>query len=455
MPNKMLKDEQSIIKQIILLAIPIIGTFLSQKLIQVITTFMLGHINTNALAAGGLFITFYTLIIVISIGIFNAVNVFIARVIGTNQLNLISKYVIQGCYIAIALSILIILGLWYAPHILFSIPEYYNIAPQVLILSKASSFGVPGTLFYLVFKETLTALKLPKINFYVVILSIPILIIMDYFIIFILKIDDNMKIMLVGFANAIIEWFLFIGILCYCFISNKVKPIILKDITFQLCLPTIKNILRLGIPTAMIFMLDVGMVLAASILTGYFGAVSLSAYQISLQLGTIAYMFPMGISLAVTTLISHQFGTNNFTEIRKIFKNGINLGLIIAIVILLIYIFFGSYIASIFMDSNEANFNAVIHYATIFLIVAGATQLFDSILAISNSTLRGLGDVMIPMYYCILCYWLIGVSSMFILGFLLKLNALGIWLGLCLGIGCACILTFIRAYKRCFSVTLT
>lgn len=194
------------------------------------------------------------------------------------------------------------------------------------------------------------------------------------------------------------------------------------------------------------------MVLAASFLIGYFGATNLSAYQISLQLGTIAYMFPMGISLAVTTIVSHQFGSNNFNEIRKIFKTGLLLGALIAIVILFIYLFFGTTITTIFIKSSESNHNIVITYATKFLIIAGITQLFDSLLAIATSILRGLGDVIAPMYYCIVCYWLIGVSSMWILGFLLKLDGLGIWLGLCLGISCACLLTLGRAYKKCFTL---
>lgn len=161
--NRNSNYESNIVWQIIILAIPIIGTFLAQKAIQIITTFMLGHIGIRALAAGSLFMSFYMLIIVISIGIFNAINVFIAKEIGANQFNLISKYLIQGLYIAILLSILIMLGLWYAPLILLSLPEYHNIAPIVISISRASSFGVPGTLFYLVFREALTAIMCPEI----------------------------------------------------------------------------------------------------------------------------------------------------------------------------------------------------------------------------------------------------------------------------------------------------
>ncbi len=452
MNNAYLNNQVSILKQILLLAIPIVGTFLAQKSIQVINTFMLGHLSINALASGSLFLSFYLLVIVIFMGVFNAVNVFISRALGENNSEHIGKYFIHGIYIIILVSIPIMFCMWFLPLLLRFIPEYASIETSTLQLARAASFGIPGTLLYLLLREIMTAFKLSKINFYVVLIVIPVLIIIDYLIVFVS--DSTNKIALIGYSNSFTEWFLAMGLLTYAIGSTKINSQIFSRNNFKLDLEKLNDIIKLGLPTGMIFILDVGMVLTASLLAGYYGAVSLAAFQIALQLTSLAYMFPMGIGFAVTTLISHQYGANNFGEIKKIAKIGINIGLGIALFILVLFISFGKELSLLFLINNDSAADTVVFYATRFIIVAGFVQLFDAGLAIANGVLRGVGDATVPMYYSIICYWLFGVGGILVFCFLLHINAIGIWLGLFIGISSTSILVFIRLQNKLKSPAL-
>jgi|GEM_PF-6865887 len=437
------------LKSICLLAVPIVGTFLSQKAIQVTNTFMLGHISVTALAAGSLFMSFYMLLIVINMGLFNAVNIVISRKSGANES--VQKHFAQGVYIAIFASVPFILCTWFLPIILRFMPKYAEIADTTLQLSRAASFGIPGTLFYLLLRETITAFKRPKINWYVVLAAIPLFAFVNYYIVFIHQ--SGNKIVLIGYSNAFIEWFLAIGLLACIYFSDFLRTNLFSDKHFKLSFSHLFDILKIGLPNAAILALDVGMVMAAGFLAGYFGASSLSAYQIALQLTTIAYMFPIGIGFALTTLISHQYGARHFSEIRKIFKTGICLSMSLASCLLLVFLFFGKPLSLLFL-SDLTHINEVISYSIRFLMLAGFLQLLDSGLAIMNSTLRAIGDVIVPLYCAILCYWLLGIGSILLLCFVFKIGAIGIWVGLCIGIGSAFLLLAFRVRYQLEQITL-
>jgi MATE family multidrug resistance protein len=48
--------------------------------------------------------------------------------------------------------------------------------------------------------------------------------------------------------------------------------------------------------------------------------------------------------------------------------------------------------------------------------------------------LRGLNDTRIPMLFAAICFWLIGFSACYGLGFPLGLGAVGVWIGLSIGL---------------------
>jgi len=68
------------------------------------------------------------------------------------------------------------------------------------------------------------------------------------------------------------------------------------------------------------------------------------------------------------------------------------------------------------------------------LLVAAAFQLFDGLQTVATGALRGSGDTRTPMVANFVAYWCIGLPLGYILCFRFGLGALGIWLGLCIGL---------------------
>ena len=77
---------------------------------------------------------------------------------------------------------------------------------------------------------------------------------------------------------------------------------------------------------------------------------------------------------------------------------------------------------------------AVVRVGATLLLVAAAFQLFDGLQTVATGALRGTGDTRTPMLANLVAYWFIGLPLSYFLCFKLGWGAVGIWIGLCIGL---------------------
>src|SRR5205807_8970340 len=77
---------------------------------------------------------------------------------------------------------------------------------------------------------------------------------------------------------------------------------------------------------------------------------------------------------------------------------------------------------------------AVVRVGATLLLVAAAFQLFDGVQVVTTGALRGAGDTKTPMLANLGSYWFIGIPLGYFLCFRLGWGALGVWIGLCIGL---------------------
>ncbi|MEZ7957921.1 MAG: MATE family efflux transporter [Rubritalea sp.] len=205
----------------------------------------------------------------------------------------------------------------------------------------------------------------------------------------------------------------------------------------------IKSLLRLGFPAGLQTLTEVGAFVMSGIILGWISKEALAAQQIALVCAGIAFMIPLGISIALTIRVAEKVGRNQTSNLHAIYLSGWSLTLVFSILTGMSFLLFGGQMAQQFIDDAPL----VIAYATSFLMVAGVFQIVDGQQVASIGMLRGLHDTTKPAVIGFFSYWIIGIPFGYWLAFHTNVGAVGIWWGLALGLTIASILLGVRLWR--------
>jgi MATE family multidrug resistance protein len=191
----------------------------------------------------------------------------------------------------------------------------------------------------------------------------------------------------------------------------------------------IRELLRLGLPAAVQFLLEISAFTAATILVARLGALPLAGHQIALNVAGLSFMVPLGVASAAAVRVGHAIGARDIPGAIRSGWMAILFSIAFECFSALLLICFPGAIARIYSSDI-----LVIRAGTVLLIVAGVFQLFDGLQVVIAGALRGAGNTRTPMLVHLLGYWMIGVPLGAILCFKIAWGATGFWIGLCVGL---------------------
>jgi len=212
--------------------------------------------------------------------------------------------------------------------------------------------------------------------------------------------------------------------------------------------PAFFEVFRLGLPIGFTILAEVGLFMAASLMMGWLGTVQLAAHGIALQLASISFMVPLGLSHAATVRVGQAYGRNNMAELARAAHTVMGLAVVISFAAASLFWLAPETLIGLFLDEANVDSAELLAVAVPLLLVAAAFQMVDAIQAIGAGLLRGIKDTRIPMFIAVISYWPIGLSAAYGLGFGLGLGGPGIWAGLALGLGVAAVLLNLRFANR-------
>jgi MATE family multidrug resistance protein len=190
------------------------------------------------------------------------------------------------------------------------------------------------------------------------------------------------------------------------------------------------EILRYGLPVSAHIGLELWAFEIATLLSGRLGAVELAAHTVVLNLASVAFMIPLGISQAAVTRVGNLIGEGK--RGRAQLAAWVSLGMGVAAMLLsgTLFVVFRHGLPRLYSDDP-----GLIAAAAVILPIAGLFQIFDGTQVIGTGILRGMGRTRPAAAINFVGYYLLALPIGAGLAFGLGWGLPGIWWGLLIGLG--------------------
>jgi len=161
-------------------------------------------------------------------------------------------------------------------------------------------------------------------------------------------------------------------------------------------MPTIKKILRIGLPVGFqSLLLAIGDVTITGVINSH-GPDVVAAYATGWRITMFAMMFSMNLAMAHAVFAGQNLGAGSLDRIKQGFRDTILVMVALSFAMTAVIYIFGDALLLFFISSGDAHIDAVVPLARGYLRVSSAFYIFLGAIWLYNFTLRGIGDVAVP-----------------------------------------------------------
>lgn len=435
-------------RALVVLAIPLVLTQLSQIALQTTDVVMMGWLGPRDLAAGALAShTFYAFFL-LGLGICSAVAPLVAQALGAKRRREVRRYTRMGLYAALIVSIpLTALLAWFAPiaRLLGQDPEIVALARPYMFLLLA---GLPPALGYVVLRCFCAALGRPNPPLVAMAVCVPLNGVLNYGLMFGELGLPELGLVGAGVATAIVEWLMFLGLLVYVVRDRRFRRYGLLVRWWRRDWSRLRELFRVGLPIGGAILMESLMFSSAVYFMGVIGQDAIAAHQIAIQCAAITFMVPLGVGQAAVIRVGLAAGARDRVGVRRAGLVAFAVGCGFMATMALVFLAIPEVIAGAYLDLADPRSAPVLSLAVTFLAIAALFQIFDGAQVLGQHTLRGLKDTRTPMLVAGVGYWLIGMPSSALLAFAFGLEGLGVWLGLAAGLAFVSVALFFRFLRQ-------
>lgn len=430
-------------RQVLVLAYPVIITMLSQTLMWLVDTIMVGRIGTAQLGAVGLGGMLTWMFFSLFNGLISSANTFVAQDYGAKKYDDIGKIAWHYVYMAVA-SYIILLALIpfsnYAIKLIGSSPAVTEYSGTYMRIRLYSGIGVFTSFALAGFFRGIGNTKTPM---FIALIANCFNVIANYLLIFG---NDTLRIPRLEVTGAAIATFLssiFSAILYLTiYLSKNYDRLYLTRSFYRLESALINRIMRVGMPMGIQFFLDNGSFSVFSAFIARMGDAPLAASNAAMTLMSTSFMPLVGISIATTTLVGQFIGARDLPNARKSGYTAIKIGVIYAMLVASNFFIFPKYLVLIVSKDPE-----VVDLGARILMLAGIFQVSDGFGICSNGALRGAGDTRFTMVIGLSYAWFLFVPLAYVLGYTLNGGVVGAWVGATIYIVIYGVTVFVRFHR--------
>lgn len=439
------------LRQTLRLALPLVFGQLSAIGMNVVDALLAGHLDAHTLGAVAIGTSVWSLAIVASIGVMMALPPSVAQLHGGGRNDDIGPLFRQALWLALALGILLGLGVRFGGSLLVStIGVDARLLPDVTRFLHAVAFGAPAMTIFFALRGLSEGLGLTRPTMYFSLLGLVLLAPIGYVLMYGAFGVPRLGALGSGVATALVLWLEMFAFALY--VGRRAHY---RDYRLLVCFDwpdavALRGLMRIGIPMGISLFMEASLFVAVALAIGTLGTDVVAGHQVAINVASVSFMVPLGLAMATTVRVGHAVGRGDGDGVRDAGLVGIGLTLAAQTISVGLMLLLPRQIASLYTTDP-----GVIALAAQLLMLAGLFQFSDGLQVAAAGALRGLKDTRVPMFITMFAYWVIGMPVGWWLAFPHGLGARGMWMGLIAGLSVAAVLLSRRFWKLAQAVPAT
>jgi putative MATE family efflux protein len=368
--------------------IPLLIGNLFQQFYSMADTFIVGNtIGVEALAAVGCTGSINFLILGFIFGFTSGTSIITAQRFGAGDTVGVRRSFAASLVLGIGMTIIITaISVAVARPLLVLLRTPEEILEGAYFYIVIIFWGIGAAVLFNIFSSVMRAVGDSRTPLIFLVIACIINIILDY--LFILAFHMGVE----GAAIATVIAQLVSGLLCIPVIIKKLPILRLTKADWKISGTEIKEHLRVALPMGFqMSIIAIGVVVLQFALN-VLGTTAVAAFTAAQKIDQVATMPLNSFGVTMATYTAQNYGARKIERIRKGVFQCFFMSGAFSILMGLLFVFTGNYLAAIFIGSNPL----AVSLAHTYLIINGSFYILLAILLIVRQTLQGLGDSIFP-----------------------------------------------------------
>ncbi len=390
------------LKETTKLSIPLIISQVGHVVTGIVDNIFLGHIGKTEQAAGVLANSLFVLLLVFGIGLSYATTP-LTSAAHINNNNEEKGFLLKNSfYMNVVFSLLLFALLYFMSPLLGHMGQSADVVEMAIPFFDVLIFSIVPVSLYFVGKQYTEGLSNTKAAMVISIVGNLLNIALNY-----ILINGHMGLPQMGYmgscwATFIARTFMGLAFVWLLFKHKDFKVVVPYFKKAKYSILHIKQLLSIGIGSALQFTFEVAAFALSSLIIGWYGKEQMDAHGIAISLASFTYMLSSGLSGAACIRISNFSAQKDSANLRLAGKSAF-----IIVIAMMTCCALGFFALHKLLPLAFSTDQEILSLASDLLIIAAVFQLFDGTQVVAQGMLRGMEDVKIPTFITLIAYWVI------------------------------------------------
>jgi len=409
------------VREVVLLAYPIVLTQISHTVMHVVDSIFVGRIGAAELGALGFAGIWLWTVFCLFNGALNGVQTFVSQAHGAGEHASCGRWAWQALWGVAPPMALVMFGFAAAaPTLLTWLAPTPELVQPVLEYVRMRPIGFVGLTLWIALSAFFRGIGDTRTPLVAALIAEAANAVLAYGLVLGHLGMPRLGIAGAGVATSTAEW---VGALVL--LGAFLRPRIRRTYVTGIVAPKWREIRRFlwtGAPIGGQWLLDMSSFALFTTLVARMGTASMAANQSMMSLLSMSFMQAYGIGLAATTLVGRYKGADDLASATRSYHSAMKLAIGLALAIVALFLLAPEQLTRMYTDDAE-----VLALARPLLALGAAFQLFDALQIVASGALRGAGDTRWPFLVQTGLAWVVRLPLAWLLAVTLGYGVVGAW----------------------------